>query len=422
MEFRPFAHWLTDTDGRKAEGSTLAALARVGTDLIAALGEPDMAQRLCARVAEALACECSYTLLEDKPRRSFKVVAIHGLSAEAQEELRAIEVPARALANAVRALHRRDVVQSRVPRRPGPWSALAVRYGLTRILYVALRRGDRIIGLQGAAFRGSTRPFSAHQLRIVRPMADLASLALEDVRLIERLRCAENVKADFVATMSHELRTPLNIIIGYGDLLLDGSLGPLTDLQQKALHHIATSSQRLLEMINSVLDVNRLEKGHAPLCLTPVDLVGTIRSLVDELRRGIEKAGVMIAFEAERGLSPVHTDELKLRVLLKHLVDNALKFTERGSVRIVARSWNGGAEITVHDTGIGIAPAIRPFIFEPFRQGDSSSTRRHEGVGLGLYFVRRLVKLLRGTIVVESEEGCGSSFRVWLPSHVEHGK
>jgi signal transduction histidine kinase len=120
-----------------------------------------------------------------------------------------------------------------------------------------------------------------------------------------------------------------------------------------------------------------------------------------------------------RNLPRVHTDAAKLRVVLKNLIGNAAKFTERGTITLAARAVDGGVEFSVSDTGIGIAPEVLAVIFEPFRQGDSSSTRRHEGVGLGLYIVRRLLDLMGGQITVESTSGKGSTFCVWLPALVD---
>ena len=224
------------------------------------------------------------------------------------------------------------------------------------------------------------------------------------------------MKYDFVATMSHELRTPLNVIMGYSDLLLEGTFGTLRLDQGDAVRRVSRSGRQLLELINTTLDFGRLEAGHLALQLYEVRLAELVRELDVETRELQQKPGVSFEWQLPARLPVISTDPLKLKVVLKNLIGNAMKFTEAGSVTVCLKARERGVEIAVADTGIGIAPEVRPIIFEPFRQADSSTTRRHAGVGLGLYIVERLVDLLDGTIAVESELGHGSTFRVWLPA------
>jgi signal transduction histidine kinase len=175
------------------------------------------------------------------------------------------------------------------------------------------------------------------------------------------------------------------------------------------------SSRDLLEIIHSILDLGRLEAGRAPVAADELHLPDLLRELQAQTPLPNNKRHLQVSWEVPAGLPRLHTDALKVKVVLKNLIGNAIKFTETGGIQIAAAARDGGVECRVSDTGIGIAPDALPAIFEPFRQLDSSMTRRFDGVGLGLYIVRRLLDLLGGTITVESEPGRGSTFRVWLP-------
>jgi signal transduction histidine kinase len=213
--------------------------------------------------------------------------------------------------------------------------------------------------------------------------------------------------------VSHELRTPLVSIIGYNDLLLDGITGKLTEEQVDALKKIGNNSKKLLELINAILEFNRLEaKSVEAKEIEVSDLIEEIKSETQSL---ISESGLNFIWKVNPDLPHIHTDPAKLKVVFKNLINNAIKFTEKGSVTVDDHKSDGGIEISVSDTGIGIAQENLPFIFEPFRQIENPLTRRHGGVGMGLYIVKKLVEILGGTIKVESEVGHGSTFRVWIP-------
>jgi signal transduction histidine kinase len=238
-------------------------------------------------------------------------------------------------------------------------------------------------------------------------------------RVRERTRELEDavrLKSEFVATMSHELRTPLNAIMGYADLLLQGGYGEVPPEQREAVARIDHNAAQLHELINSILDLSRLEAGR----LTPepdaVRVPELMRDLQTEVRELFEQTGLRFEWNVDTDLPPLRTDPRLVKTVLKNLIGNAVKFTPRGSVTVGARPRDGGVEISVADTGIGIAADALPIIFERFRQVDSSTTRRFGGVGLGLYIVRRSLDLLGGTIAVQTEVGRGSRFSVWLPA------
>ncbi len=230
----------------------------------------------------------------------------------------------------------------------------------------------------------------------------------------EQAESADRIKSDFLSIVSHELRTPLVSIIGYNDLLLDGVAGKLSEEQVDALKKIGNNSKKLLELINAILEFNRLEAESVEL--KEVKLSDLLKEIESETKSLISESGLNFVWNIVPDLPLHRTNPAKLKVVLKNLISNAVKFTEKGSVTVEAHRQDGGIEISVEDTGIGIAPEALPIIFEPFRQIENPLTRRHGGVGMGLYIVKRLLELLGGTIKVESEVGRGSTFLIWLPS------
>lgn len=227
---------------------------------------------------------------------------------------------------------------------------------------------------------------------------------------------ANRAKTEFLATMSHELRTPLHIVLGYTDLLLDDEFGTLSERQKDVLRRVRKSARVLQDLITAVLEISRLEAGQLPVNRQPVHIPSLFAEVEEELRDVIEQSHLVYTCRLADDLPMLDSDPDKLKVVLKNLIGNALKFTEAGRVTVAACACEDGVAVCVKDTGIGIPPEIQSHIFEPFYQGDSSSTRLYGGAGLGLYIVKRLVELLGGTISVDSEVGCGSTFRVWLPS------
>jgi signal transduction histidine kinase len=226
----------------------------------------------------------------------------------------------------------------------------------------------------------------------------------------EQADSANRLKSDFLSIVSHELSTPLISIVGYNDLLLDGVAGKLTEDQIDALQKIDKNSKKLIELINSMLDFSRLEAQ--PAERKEVDVSNLIDEVKTETLDLCEQSGLGFVWKVEPGLPSLRTDPAKLKIVIKNLISNAVKFTEKGKVVIDAHKQEGGIEIDVADTGAGISPEALQFIFEPFRQGESPLTRRHGGAGMGLYVAKRLVEILGGTVTVESEIGRGSTFHV----------
>jgi len=226
---------------------------------------------------------------------------------------------------------------------------------------------------------------------------------------------ANRSKSEFLATMSHELRTPLSVILGYTEMLLDEGFGPLTDQQHAPIQRIETNARGLFDLISEVLDLNRLEAGRMTLELTTVQLPQIFAEVEAETQGLRELSRLAFLWRVEEGTPSLYTDPGKLKVILKNLVSNAIKFTKTGSVSVEARNHLDGVEICVRDTGRGIPVEQREQIFEAFQQGKDHSREGYGGVGLGLYIVKKFLSLLEGAITVESEVGQGSTFHVWLP-------
>jgi len=405
----------------REEAEIAGALVRVGREMISSLDRPALLERLCQVAAEVLDCDMSYTLLRRSGEDVYVPVAGYGATPEEQVVARAIAVPASMLSVLLSRLDPDDVAEVRtVP----PEVLARVRphqLSLNMQLCMALRRGRELIGVQVASRRHGAPPVTPKQRRIAQGIAHLASLALDNARLVEELEQASRIKSEFVATMSHELRTPLGAIIGYTALLLEGDYGPLVGEQRDILGRVDRCTEQLLELITATLDLSRLEAGRHVVKARPVVLPELLAEVDVETRELQRQSGLDFVWDVARDLPQLRTDPRPLKMVLKNLIGNAAKFTDKGGVTVGAAPRNGGVEIAVADTGIGIAPDALPVIFERFRQGDSSHTRRFGGVGLGLYIVQRSLEMLGGTITVESEVGRGSTFRVWLPTTVTAG-
>ncbi len=230
----------------------------------------------------------------------------------------------------------------------------------------------------------------------------------------EKAEAANRAKSDFLATISHELRTPLNVIFGYSDMLLDGEVGELTQAQGDALRRIDKSTRELFELISKVLDLRRIETGRLPVDVHTVIVADLLAELEAETQTLQDQSGLHFTWQVEANLPTLHTDPTKLKVVLKNLLGNAIKFTPQGQVTVAASRRDQGVELSVTDTGVGIPQHALRRIFDPFEQVDNAHQEVSHGVGLGLYIVKRLLDLLGGTITVESVVGRGSAFRVWI--------
>ncbi len=231
-----------------------------------------------------------------------------------------------------------------------------------------------------------------------------------------RAEAADRLKSSFLATMSHELRTPLNSIIGFTGIVLQGLAGPLNTEQKVQLGMVRGSARHLLELINDVLDISKIEAGQMVVQFAPFDIVASIAHVVASVGPMAEKKALALSHknDATEAVTLV-SDRRRVEQILLNLLNNAIKFTDEGEVRAELHVVGDHVRLQVVDTGIGIGESELPTLFQPFHQLDSGLARQHEGTGLGLAICRRLANLLHGEITVTSRRGHGSVFTLSLP-------
>jgi signal transduction histidine kinase len=237
----------------------------------------------------------------------------------------------------------------------------------------------------------------------------------------ERAESADRLKSSFLATMSHELRTPLNSIIGFNGIMLQELAGPLNSEQKKQLGMVQTSSRHLLSLINDVLDISKIEAGQLELSASSFELGQSIEKMVKIVSPLAEKKGIDLIVDLPEGMETVTTDQRRMEQIILNLLNNALKFTEKGHVRIACRPDHDHYLLSVADTGIGIQVEELVGLFQPFHQIDTGLSRKHEGTGLGLSICKKLLDIMGGSIDVESQWGQGSTFTIRFPQHARTG-
>jgi two-component system sensor histidine kinase/response regulator len=255
-------------------------------------------------------------------------------------------------------------------------------------------------------------------MRLSQHAAELEEQNREIAQKNLELAEASRMKSAFIANMSHELRTPLNAIIGFTGTLLMKLPGPLTVDQDKQLNTIRTSARHLLSLINDLLDMAKIEAGKVTLARGPVDCQALLAETIDSLRPLAAQKGLVLTLEVPQQPIVIESDRRALTQIVINLANNAIKFTDRGTVRVaLAQRMADGelvTEVGVTDSGAGIRLEDQPKLFEAFSQLDSTSTRHAEGAGLGLYLCRNLANLLGGSLTFASEYGVGSTFTLQL--------
>jgi signal transduction histidine kinase len=279
------------------------------------------------------------------------------------------------------------------------------------------------------ARRPGREPFTAQDEETLVTVANQVAMAIENARLYQAAQEADRLKSAFLAAMSHELRTPLNSIIGFTGIILQGLAGPLNAEQAKQLGMVQGSARHLLNLINDVLDISKIEAGQLEVACEPFDMRETIEEVVRTVTPLAEKKDLALVAEVSPEVGQIVSDRRRVEQILINLVNNAIKFAEAGQVTIKADLISQIAnrkpvlspvevsQIRIHvvDTGIGIKPEDMGKLFVPFRQVETGLARRHEGTGLGLSICKRLVEMLGGEIWAESKWGVGSTFTFTLP-------
>jgi signal transduction histidine kinase len=291
-----------------------------------------------------------------------------------------------------------------------------------------------LTGRKAEAFAQTELAFVLSQSSIASArLARQIALAVEVSDLNEQALVANRLKSEFFTTISHELRTPLNAILGYTELMVAGRYGPLSDQQQDRLGRVFENAQHLLALIDDVLALSRIEAGKMKPDLQVQDIAPFIRAAVGRITSEAEQKQLSVTLILADSLPSVLVDSEQIRQIMTNLLNNAVKFTHKGSIRIQVRELSMIASkvsrepappvlpagnwlvVSVQDTGIGIAPENLDIIFDSFRQVDGSAARQFEGTGLGLAIARQFAELHGGKLWVESEVGHGSTFTLALP-------
>ena len=300
------------------------------------------------------------------------------------------------------------------------------RFGHRTLLASSLLREGIVLGVIGIR-RTEVRPFTDKQTALLKTFADQAVIAIENVRLFqelgeknEQLETASKHKSQFLANVSHELRTPLNSIIGFTRIVLRRSEGKIDVLQKENLQKVLISAEHLLNLINGLLDLAKIEAGRMEIYAETFKLEEIVRIATATVEPMLRNGNVRLVTEIAADLPLIKTDRDKLKQVVLNLLSNSAKFTEKGEIKVAAWTVNGSMKLAVSDTGIGMNQDAINYIFEEFRQVDMSTTRKYGGTGLGLAIVKRLTNLLGGDIAVESEEGKGTKFTVTLPLEMKH--
>jgi signal transduction histidine kinase len=257
---------------------------------------------------------------------------------------------------------------------------------------------------------------------VLKTFATQSALAIQNARLFReiadksaQLEAASRHKSEFLANMSHELRTPLNAIIGFSEILAEKMFGDINEKQTEYLQDILESGRHLLSLINDILDLSKVEAGRMELELSAFDLPTAIDNALILVRERASRRGIGLGSTVDPRLGMIGGDERKVKQVLLNLLSNALKFTpEGGRIDVGARLHDHVAEVSVTDTGIGIAPADQEAVFEEFRQVGAAD-KKAEGTGLGLALSRKFIELHGGKIWVKSQVGAGSTFTFTLP-------
>jgi two-component system, NtrC family, sensor kinase len=365
-----------------------------------------------------------------KERGFFQTQATFGMSTELKDELERTPFKPGRESVISRALLERTAVQV-LDAQTDPEYKLSQAQklgGYRTIIAAPLMREGAPIGVFGLG-REAVRAFTKKQIELLTTFADQAVIAIENVRLFDEIQDksrqlaeASERKSQFLASMSHELRTPLNAIIGLTEMMVTNAARFGTEKAQEPLRRVNAAGKHLLDLINEVLDLSKIEAGKLELNVEVVDLARLIEEVIGTAGHLADKNQNRLIVEAQENLGALAADPMRLKQILLNLLSNACKFTKEGEVALRVRSVADGrdwVELAVADTGIGLTAEQQAKLFQEFTQADSLTARRYGGTGLGLALSRRLARMMGGDVTVVSESGKGSVFTLRLPGGAE---
>jgi GAF domain-containing protein/CheY-like chemotaxis protein len=406
----------------------LRALGEVGQAISSTLDLQTVLSTIVARSMQLAGTDAGVIYEYDEPREVFMPRATEGLAAEIVETM--ISVPVRKgegatgrLAEVPEPIQLPDILEA--PTESRVRGAL-VRAGYRALLAVPLVREGHLIGGL-TVIRRATGAFAPEVIDLLRTFATQSALAIQNARLFReledkgrQLELASQHKSQFLASMSHELRTPLNAIIGLTEMLTEHAPRFGTEKALEPLRRVLNGGRHLLNLINEILDLSKIEAGKLELNIEQVAVAPIVEEVIATSRPLAEQNGNQLVIDCQADIGAIRADPLRLRQVLLNLLSNACKFTKEGEVRVtaarIADSGRAWLQVDVADSGIGMSPEQTGKLFQEFTQADSTTSRQFGGTGLGLAISRRLCRMMGGDITVSSEKGRGSTFTVRLPA------
>jgi signal transduction histidine kinase len=401
----------------------LRALGEVGQAISSTLDLQTVLSTIVARATQLTDVDAGVIYEYDEQREVFEPRATERLEEEIVRALIATPIRKGEGATGQLADVREPIQVADVRERAQAFHAreVLVRAGYRAALAVPLVREERLLGGL-TVFRKTPGEFAPEVIDLLRTFATQSALAMQNARLFREieiksreLEVASQHKSEFLANMSHELRTPLNAIIGFSEVLSERMFGDLNDKQDEYLKDIHASGQHLLSLINDILDLSKIEAGKMELELSDFDLPMTIHNALMLIRERAARRSIALNTAVDKRVGQVHADERKIRQVLLNLLSNAIKFTpEGGRIEVGAKPVDSFVEVSVTDTGVGIAPEDQEAVFEEFKQVGTGD-KKVEGTGLGLALSRKFIELHGGKIWVESQVGECSTFTFTVP-------
>ena len=400
----------------------LEGLGELGEAVSSSLDPDEVLERIVTSAVRLAGTDGGSIMEYDDQADAFVVRAAHGTSTDLLGTLRQLTIHRASTLVGRAATERRPVaVPDLRAAELDPHLEAILADGWRSLLAIPMLRADLVVGVLNVR-RRSPGGFPADLVEVLQTFASQSSVAIVNARLFRELETksaelevASRHKSEFLASMSHELRTPLNAVIGFSEVLLDRMFGELNDRQDEYVRDIWNSGRHLLELLNEVLDLSKVEAGQMTLEPTTFRVADALEHALSLVRERATAHGIALGLDVHDEVGSVHADELRFKQVVLNLLSNAVKFTpDGGRVDIEAHTVADELVVTVTDTGVGIPPEDRERIFESFQQG-GRGVAREEGTGLGLTLSRRIVELFGGRLWLESEMGSGSTFGFAIP-------
>jgi signal transduction histidine kinase/ActR/RegA family two-component response regulator len=408
--------------------SQLEALRELGEAVGSSLDLDEVLDRIVSNAVRLTGTDGGSIMVYDESSDSFEVRAAFGSSHDLLQQLRAITIDRESTLVGRTALEHRPLeVPDLANANLDAHLDILFRDGWRSVLAVPMLRGDKILGVL-VIRRRSTGTFSPDVTELLQTFAGQSALAIVNARLFRELQTktkeleiASRHKSEFLASMSHELRTPLNAVIGFSEVLLDRMFGEINERQDEYLRDIRNSGKHLLELLNEILDLSKVEAGQMVLEPSTFVVSTTMESTLAMVRERATQHAIAVTVEVVDDVGMIDADERRFKQVVLNLMSNAVKFTpDGGSVSVRAYRDGTALVVTVADSGIGVPPEDQERIFESFQQGGRGAPKE-EGTGLGLTLSRRIVELFGGRMWLTSTPGKGSTFGFSIPGVLERG-